>query len=187
MIAAEVLSELQAKGVTLAPEGDKLRWRAPKGTMTPDLLARVREAKPALLALLAGGAPVPVVPRPAARPFGSPEAVERWPIWYGEMVVTNVGLGHDKPDAERLAFGQAIEAGCQRHHRAPPPEGCAGCGRPLGARAFGCGNRARVCERPDHGCLILYGTERQRQAALALRALDIEPPAGWTLPDGSTP
>ena len=55
MNPAEVLSELRGRGVVLALDGDWLRWRAPKGTMTPDLLARIREHKPILLAALRAG------------------------------------------------------------------------------------------------------------------------------------
>ena len=50
-LAAEVLSELQRRGVTLAAEGDTLRLK-PRRALDDALLARVREAKPALLEVL---------------------------------------------------------------------------------------------------------------------------------------
>lgn len=52
MNAAEVLSELENRGVAITTDGDRLRWRAPKGAMTPDLIQRAQAYKPAILALL---------------------------------------------------------------------------------------------------------------------------------------
>lgn len=61
MTAASLLSELQALGVRLFLDGDRLGYRAPKGTMTQDLLARVSARKAEMLALIAG----PRSPAPA--------------------------------------------------------------------------------------------------------------------------
>jgi len=49
--AAQLLTALQALGVTLAAEGDRLRFY-PRDAVTGDLLARLRDAKPELLAML---------------------------------------------------------------------------------------------------------------------------------------
>jgi len=54
MSAAALLAELRADGVILAADGDKLAIEAARGILTPELMARMRAAKPELMALLAG-------------------------------------------------------------------------------------------------------------------------------------
>lgn len=54
MTATDVLVELTARGVTLTPEGDRVRYRGPKGAMTPELLEQVTKHKPELLAFFKG-------------------------------------------------------------------------------------------------------------------------------------
>ncbi|GAA1959075.1 amino acid adenylation domain-containing protein [Amycolatopsis minnesotensis] len=50
--AADLVATLTETGVTLWAEGDRLRYRAPKGVLTPELLARLKAAKEAVLELL---------------------------------------------------------------------------------------------------------------------------------------
>jgi len=52
--AAEILTELQRRGVIVAVEGDTLCLK-PKRALDNALLARIREAKPAILETLRGG------------------------------------------------------------------------------------------------------------------------------------
>lgn len=49
----DVLNELRARGVELRAQGNRLRFR-PVDRVTPDLLARLREHKAELLAILDG-------------------------------------------------------------------------------------------------------------------------------------
>jgi len=49
--AAEILTELRGRGVSVAVEGDTLCLR-PRRALDDELLARVREAKPAILEVL---------------------------------------------------------------------------------------------------------------------------------------
>ena len=49
--AEDVLTELEERGVELRREGDRLRYRAPAGVMTPELRALVAEHRAALLRL----------------------------------------------------------------------------------------------------------------------------------------
>lgn len=49
--AAELMADLQAPGVTLAADGDRLRFH-PRDAVTPELLARLRDCKAELLAML---------------------------------------------------------------------------------------------------------------------------------------
>jgi len=57
MSAAALLAELRADGVILAANGDKLAIEAARGILTPELMARMRAAKPELMAILAGDLP----------------------------------------------------------------------------------------------------------------------------------
>lgn len=51
---AELLTDLQALGVVLAADGDRLRFH-PRGKVTPDLLAQLRDCKAELLSMLQPG------------------------------------------------------------------------------------------------------------------------------------
>lgn len=48
----ELLAELGRRGIEMRADGDRLQFR-PAAALTPDLSARVKEHKPALLAILA--------------------------------------------------------------------------------------------------------------------------------------
>ena len=52
MTPQALLADLRALGVELTAEGDQLRYRAPSGTMTPDLRRQLRSHKAELLLLL---------------------------------------------------------------------------------------------------------------------------------------
>lgn len=52
MSAAELIRALQRRGVTLAANGDRLKVRAPKGTITPELRDRLAQHKPDIIAAL---------------------------------------------------------------------------------------------------------------------------------------
>lgn len=54
MTAAELLRELRRRGVKLTVNGDRLRYEAPPGALTAELLDAMRKYKPQLLRLLAG-------------------------------------------------------------------------------------------------------------------------------------
>ncbi|HXO22737.1 MAG TPA: amino acid adenylation domain-containing protein [Thermoanaerobaculia bacterium] len=63
MNAARLLADLDRLGVRLWAEGDRLCYRSPKGSLTPPLLARLREGKAEILELVRRSEP-----RPARRP-----------------------------------------------------------------------------------------------------------------------
>ena len=54
MNAASLLNDLQAQGVHLEVEAGALRYRAPRDTMTPELLATLKSHKTDLIAALSG-------------------------------------------------------------------------------------------------------------------------------------
>lgn len=61
MGARDLLADLNGAGLTVTAEGDRLVIR-PASKLTDDMRAALRAAKPALLRLLAGGAPAPTIP-----------------------------------------------------------------------------------------------------------------------------
>jgi amino acid adenylation domain-containing protein len=66
---AKLLDDLGRLGVQVWAEGDLLRYRSPRGALTPDLLERLRENKAGLLGLLRRPAgPPPYPPLPALTP-----------------------------------------------------------------------------------------------------------------------
>ena len=93
--AGELLQELRTRGASVRVDGDKLRI-APASAVDPELLERLRSAKPAMLALLRaappdlalsargrdalGGGPKPAAPAPATRPLvaAPPEERGKW-------------------------------------------------------------------------------------------------------------
>lgn len=57
--ANDLYRELSDLGAMLWQEGRQLRYRAPHGSLTPELLARMRAHKAGLLALLSANDPAP--------------------------------------------------------------------------------------------------------------------------------
>jgi hypothetical protein len=55
-LVIELLAKLRARDVRLEVDGDLLRYDAPKGVLTPDLLAEMVEYKAGLIELLRSGA-----------------------------------------------------------------------------------------------------------------------------------
>jgi TubC N-terminal docking domain len=69
--ALDLIREAEAQGVRLLVEGAKLKWRS-KSPIRDELLGRLRERKPEIIALLTGlgalGDPRPESRKPAAAP-----------------------------------------------------------------------------------------------------------------------
>jgi hypothetical protein len=57
MTVTSLLGELRALGVRLFLDGGRVAYRAPRGIMTPELLARLSARKAELLALLTSAVP----------------------------------------------------------------------------------------------------------------------------------
>ena len=49
MNALDLLTDLRSRGVHLSPSGDRLRYRAPRGVLTDELLGQLRDHKAELL------------------------------------------------------------------------------------------------------------------------------------------
>jgi len=52
MSAAELLTDLQQRGVTITAEGDRLKIKAPRGILTQELRERLAKSKPDIIAAL---------------------------------------------------------------------------------------------------------------------------------------
>lgn len=78
MTLAELLRELTRRGVKLTVNGDHLRYEAPRGAVTPDLLEAMRQHKPALEALLQPSAWPPGLGRPDEWPLECLHSLRRY-------------------------------------------------------------------------------------------------------------
>jgi hypothetical protein len=85
MTASTLLSELQALGAKLGVAGDQIRIEAPRGVVSPELLAELRAHKPELIELLTW----PPECLEAEREHGHPSA-RLYPL-LGRQVSTPVG------------------------------------------------------------------------------------------------
>ena len=134
--------------------------------------------------------PLPLVPSASDSAFGAPVSHNpaEWRDWLDERSAIREHLGcYGRVDADSLAYGEAVEAWLALFYEPPMIAACAGCGKPMDGAVLPLGDGTRVCDRRDHACLIRYGTARKRRGVGGLRALGIEPPRGWTLPDGEAP
>ena len=102
MSATTLLETLQQRGIKLLPDGDTLRYRAPKGALTEALRAQIQEYKPELLAMLRG-TPAPL--REVGR-YGAPcpqcGDIWQWPTTSGLWVCSWCFVG-DPTTAPKFA------------------------------------------------------------------------------------
>jgi hypothetical protein len=92
---AALLYDLRRRGVELSADADRLRYRAPRGVLSPDLLADLRAHKSEVLAELARGqgefeadAQFPEAGPPGAVLVDSPRFGEVWVALTDEMAVS---------------------------------------------------------------------------------------------------
>ena len=92
MTSSETLAELERLGVVLEPNGDKLRYRAPQGALTPELREAITENKAEIISTLRrlGDGQAPPLDRPSKTEHelrrwmdhtADPEAFARWLEW----------------------------------------------------------------------------------------------------------
>ena len=92
MTSSETLTELDRRGVVLEPNGDKLRYRAPQGALTPELREAITENKAEIISTLRrlGDGQAPPLDRPPQTEqelrrwmdhTADPEAFARWLEW----------------------------------------------------------------------------------------------------------
>ena len=92
MTSSEILTKLDRRGVVLEPNGDKLRYRAPQGALTPELREAITENKAEIISTLRrlGDGQAPPLDRPPQNEqelrrwmdhTADPEAFARWLEW----------------------------------------------------------------------------------------------------------
>ena len=98
-----------------------------------------------------------------------------------DLILFVAALGYRRDVAERLAFGEAVEAWCRRHPQPHDPEICAGCGQPLAGEALDLpdGSRVHWERHREFACLIAAGLRRKARAVKALAAMGLALPPGW--------
>jgi amino acid adenylation domain-containing protein len=93
-----LLSELRHLGIQLWVEGDRLRYKAAKDTLTPDLLAQLRDRKVEILEFLQtaslaadpSAATIPVIPRDGNLPL----SISQERLWYHHQFEPNSSLNN---------------------------------------------------------------------------------------------
>jgi hypothetical protein len=153
--AVELIASVRAAGGTIHRDGDTIELAAPAPLAT-DLVARVRAAKPLLLAAL--------------------DDLPEWEARHREALAHWRALGFPER-AVQLAWGALQNRWHRQHGKRFPVWQCAGCGEPIGgvpALTMIDGNRAHLDELD---CLIRYGQNWRREATQALAAIGLQPPA----------
>ena len=122
-----------------------------------DLVSRIREAKPLLLAVLGEAAEWRARHR---------EALDHW-----QTV-------HPEAEAAKLAWGELQNRWHRLHGERVPKWQCAGCGDPIAGRpTLDCGDGNRV-HLNSLDCVIRFGACWRGAATRALTALGLRLPAG---------
>ncbi|MEV7230825.1 amino acid adenylation domain-containing protein [Polymorphospora sp. NPDC051019] len=118
----ELISELNAEGVTLWLEGDDLRFRAPKGTFTEQRRAAVRQHRDAIRDHLRRSDQVHITPDPAGRhepfPLSDLQAaylVGRGPHYEYGGVACHAYVEYDYPDLDPQRVQQTWDRLVARH------------------------------------------------------------------------
>jgi hypothetical protein len=114
--AFAVLAAAVARGIKLAAEGERLRYRAPAGTMTDDLRTALAAQKPALLGLLASGHDAATDHRAHWRWVAANWPHGLWVLWRRRSAELQARLGRPpgRPDidaADLQAFEDVIFGG----------------------------------------------------------------------------
>jgi len=121
MSAVEFLTELSERGVKVWADSDHLRYRAPKGVMTPSLLAKLVEHKVELLILLSQpqasnpGVSLPqIVPAPDQLYLSFPITDVQQAYWLGRSATFELGSvgnhGYMEIEAVDLDVARSLQA-----------------------------------------------------------------------------
>jgi hypothetical protein len=158
MTTGALLAEIAAVGGRIEVRGDRLRLTAPV-PLPPELIARVRDAKPALLAAL--------------------NEAQDWAARHREALA-HWGVLHRTDEATWIAWGE-MQRRWHRLYGERQPEGwCVGCRKPIGAgeaMALGDGNRAHLDDTHGLECLVAYSERWRGDATRALMKIGLTPPA----------
>jgi len=149
---ADLIASVRKAGGTICTDGDIIELAAPV-PLPPDLVARIRQAKPEILVALS-------TRNDLAFKSGKAEPEDgAW--WRREFTILSLRwlvAGRSKEETEQLAFNRLVVEWHKRHGERVPRHQCAGCGAPIGDVAsldFQDGNRVHFDARLD--CLGRYG------------------------------
>jgi hypothetical protein len=153
---ADLLASIGQAGGTIRRYGDKIELAAP-APLAPELIARIRAAKPALLAML--------------------DNPSDWQRRYREALAYWKSL-HPSDEAAALAWGEMQNRWHRLHGERFPVGRCAGCGRALRNLLALEVDRGTQVHVDDLACLISYGDLWRSAANRGLVGLGLTPPAG---------
>ncbi|EDX71145.1 amino acid adenylation domain protein [Coleofasciculus chthonoplastes PCC 7420] len=118
----DFVSELRHRQIKLWLDGDRLRYSAPQGTITPDILAQMRSRKPELLTFLEQVHPsIPTPIQPVTRDKEIPLSFAQQRLWFidqfeKESAVYNIPYAlHLTGQLNRNALEQSVQQIIQRH------------------------------------------------------------------------
>ena len=176
-----LIREAKAAGLSVAVAGEQLIIRGPR--QAEQVARKLIAHKSAVLAAIAvqddvGAAAEMHDDLPL---HDEAEAAELRYAYAERVGIRLFDAGYSRREAERLAYGEAIERWCDWHPLRLQPGRCAGCREPLSIGSLELPDDARVHweQDQDFGCLIAYGFRRKRRAVAALARCGLHPPVGW--------
>ena len=171
MSAQALIQELAEHDIHLSVSGSGLRYRAPRGVMTPELRATLKARKPEIMAALAGA--------PEAAAGDAPEPDDWTAADWQELFDERAGIaeydgGLSRPEAEVVAFRACTLRWLAVHPIEPSPGGgCAWCGESAAGEGevvlIGLNAAGPAWAHPD--CHALLTAQRLVEAADALAEL----------------
>ncbi len=102
-------------------------------------------------------------------------------VWLLERATMREDSGTTRVDADKVVFDELLWIWHAANPLEHAPGQCAACGTAFVPPVMSLPDGATVCDKPNHACLIAYGTERRMEAVNALRDMGIEPPQWWEL------
>jgi hypothetical protein len=184
MTVAALLAEAREAGISFSVGDGKLKMRA-KREPPPELVARIRAARPVLLAML-GAAPheparkhnQPAPRSPAPSPASTTWTAEDWRTYYLERAAIRELDGHlSRAEADRRAWRETANRYWHQHGSRSAPSVCCGCGKPVSlAGAIPLPHDQRV---HDADCMAAFGRRWLKEAAEALAKFGIPAPPAY--------
>jgi hypothetical protein len=176
MTVAALLAEAREAGISFSVGDGKLKMQA-KREPPADLVARIKAAKPALLAVL--GTHNPSAHRsPAPSSASDAWTPEDWRTYYLERAAIREYDGLlPRAEADRRAWRETANRWWHTNGSRSAPGICCGCGKPVRlADAIPLPHEQRVC---DADCMAAFGRKWLREAAEALAKFGIPTPPNY--------
>ena len=176
MNAQALIEELAERDIHLSVSDSRLRYRAPRGALTPELRAELKAHKSGIMAALAGAPEACAGDVPEPDDWGAADwGAEDWQALYDERAaIAEHDGGLSRPEAEVVAFRACTLRWLAVHPVEPGlGGGCTWCGEPAGGAGevvlIGLSAAEPVWAHP--GCYQLLTAQRLGWAADALAEL----------------